>query len=169
MQDCKLHSYRMRQEVLRRYSAAMQEEQKVIVTWMQRVMDEKGWNAETWAAEAGIAPTSITRAMKPDYRFVSKRQTVQALAAAAGVAPPDLPGLAGVQTVNVENLESLLSVLLPLAPKGRLRDQSRRALAEALAYGLELLGDHLSKPASADVLRMVGRGVASRFRDLGSQ
>ena len=168
LQDCKLHSNWMHANPNSSYSAFMKDEQKAIVAWMRQVMDDKGWNPETWAAQAEISPTSITRAMKPDFPYVTKRQTIVSLADAAGVAPPPIAGMTGHVTINVANLEPILAALLPLAPKGRTSDQSIRALAGSLAYGLELLGDHLSTPASDDFLKAVVRGVASRFREIGS-
>ena len=169
LQDFKLHSYRVMARHMRPYSARMQEEQRGIVRWMESVMAEKGLNPETWAAAAEIAPTSITRAMKDNYPYVTKRQTLQKLAIAAGVEPPVAVGGVVQPQINAANLEPILGVLLPLAPKGRLSDQSLRALSEALAYGLELLGDHLSTPANDDVLKMVVRGVGLRFREINSQ
>lgn len=151
------------------YSAAMQDEQRAIVRWMEDVMASKGLNPESWAALAGVSPTSITRAMKPDYPYVTKRQTLQKLAIGVGVEPPSAVGRSPERAINAQNLEPILGALIPLAPKGRLTDQSLRALAAALAGGLELLGDHLSTPASEDVLRMAARGVALRFRELSSQ
>lgn len=71
----------------------------------------------------------------------------------AGVAP------------NAETLEPILDALLPLAPPGKLTDQSRRALAEALAYGLELLGAPSANPASPDALKVAARAAAVRFRE----
>ena len=66
---------------------------------------------------------------------------------------------------NAETLEPILDALLPLAPPGKLTDQSRRALAEALAYGLELLGAPSANPASPDALKVAARAAAVRFRE----
>lgn len=72
------------------------------------------------------------------------------------------------QALNADNLVPILRLLLPLAPAGRASDQSLRALAEALSYGLELLGGHGSTPASEDALAVAARGALSRFREIGS-
>ncbi|PTQ12112.1 hypothetical protein CLG96_05980 [Sphingomonas oleivorans] len=84
-----------------------------------------------------------------------------------GEEAPGQPAAAGMPgtPVSAENLEALLAALLPLAPKGRLSDQSLRALAAALSYGLALLGDQLAMPASPDAISVAVRGVAARFRD----
>ena len=75
-------------------------------------------------------------------------------------------GLEGAaQTPNAETLEPILDALLPLAPPGKLTDQSRRALAEALAYGLELLGAPSASQASPDALKVAARAAAARFRE----
>ena len=66
---------------------------------------------------------------------------------------------------NAETLEPILDALLPLAPPGKLTDQSRRALAEALAYGLELLGAPSASQASPDALKVAARAAAVRFRE----
>lgn len=66
---------------------------------------------------------------------------------------------------SAETLEPILDALLPLAPPGRLSEQSRRALAEALSYGLELLGTTPATPANDDALRVAARAAASRFRE----
>ncbi|MEO9131808.1 MAG: hypothetical protein ABI240_11435, partial [Sphingomonas sp.] len=75
-------------------------------------------------------------------------------------------GLEGASAApNAETLEPILDALLPLAPPGKLTDQSRRALAEALAYGLELLGAPSANPTSPDALKVAARAAAVRFRE----
>lgn len=66
---------------------------------------------------------------------------------------------------SAETLEPILDALLPLAPPGPVTDESRRALAEALAYGLELLGSGSASPATGDALKVAARGAALRFRE----
>jgi hypothetical protein len=66
---------------------------------------------------------------------------------------------------SAENLEPMLDALLPLAPPGRLTDQSRRALAEALSYGLGLLASPLASPANGDALGVAARAAVARFRE----
>lgn len=71
--------------------------------------------------------------------------------------PPEAP--------NASTLEPILDALLPLAPSGRVTAQSRRALAEALSYGLGLLGAGSATPASEDAVKVAARAAASRFRE----
>lgn len=74
-------------------------------------------------------------------------------------------GLEGASAPNAATLEPILDALLPLAPPGKLTDQSRRALAEALSYGLGLLGAPSASPASPDALKVAARAAAVRFRE----
>lgn len=69
---------------------------------------------------------------------------------------------------SAENLKQLLNVLLPLAPKGHVSEPSLRALSEALAHGIELLGSYASTPASQDAIEVAARGALFRFREIGS-
>jgi len=72
---------------------------------------------------------------------------------------------AGGAAPSAETLEPILDVLLPLAPPGRLTDQSRRALAEALSYGLGLLDSSSATQANEDAIRVAARAAAARFLD----
>lgn len=62
-------------------------------------------------------------------------------------------------------IEPLLDAVLPLAPTGKASDQSRRALAEALAYGIGLLGKSAATPTSEDAMAVAARAAAHRFRE----
>jgi hypothetical protein len=66
---------------------------------------------------------------------------------------------------SAENLEPLLDALLPLAPPGKMTEQSRKALAEALSHGLGLLGSQFANRASSDALAVAARAAALRFRE----
>lgn len=73
----------------------------------------------------------------------------------------------GRPVFNAESLEPLLEAILPLAPpSGRMTDQVRRALASSLAYGLELLGENPTNPASSDAVAVASRAAVARFREL---
>jgi len=74
-------------------------------------------------------------------------------------------GLESPLAPNAATLEPILDALLPLAPPGKLTDQSRRALAEALSYGLGLLGAPPASQASPDALKVAARAAAARFRE----
>jgi predicted XRE-type DNA-binding protein len=68
---------------------------------------------------------------------------------------------------NADNLEPLIDALLPIAPPpSRMTDQSRRALAEAFAYGLGMLGASPTSQASGDVVETAARASVTRFREL---
>lgn len=68
-------------------------------------------------------------------------------------------------TPSADSIDSILDAVLQLAPPGRLTDQSRRALAEAMSYGLGLLVESPSSRANADALGVAARAAASRFRE----
>lgn len=94
-----------------------------------------------------------TRAVKVD----EMKLLVEHFDLESGTALPPLP--------SADTLEPILDALLPLAPPGRMTDQSRRALAEALSYGLELLGKSSAMQASAETLRVAANAAAARFRE----
>lgn len=66
----------------------MKQIQKTIALWMKRVLQMRDWTPEQWAREAGVAPTSITRAMRDSYDGVSSLMMVDKLARAASVPSP---------------------------------------------------------------------------------
>lgn len=138
----------------------MKDEQFPIASWMQRVMTEKGWSAEEWASKAKVAPTSITRAVKPGYKFVTKKATVDKLASVAGSSPDQ----AQPSGVNADVLETMLGVLLRHAPKGGYSGPGVRRLAEALEYGLELVERNPAIRATPGAIAMAAEAAADRLR-----
>lgn len=84
-----------------------------------------------------------------------------------GLEPPAKAAVE-VAAPNAENLVPLLDALIPLTPPGRVTDQSLKALSEALSYGLALLGDQLSSPASQDAVGVAARAAVARFREIGT-
>lgn len=70
-----------------------------------------------------------------------------------------------VETPNADSIEPLLDAVLPLMPPGRATAESRRALAEAVSYGLELLGKKSASQTSPDALEVASRAAVSRFRE----
>lgn len=64
-----------------------------------------------------------------------------------------------------ETLARLLENLAPLWPTGHVSDQSLRALAEALSYGLELLSDQPANPATPGEIRLAARAAMTRSPD----
>lgn len=63
-----------------------------IRTWMTDTMAVKRWSAAEWAHKAGVAPSTIQRAVKAGYQFVTSTNTLTTLAEAAGVPGPNLTG-----------------------------------------------------------------------------
>lgn len=61
-----------------------------IRAWMRRVMAEKELTPAAWARRAGVAPSTIQRAIKEDYAFITSSRTLAKLAGAAGVTPPSV-------------------------------------------------------------------------------
>lgn len=60
-----------------------------IRAWLTDTMSSTGLTAKEWARESGVAASTIHRALKEDYQFVTSNRTLSKLASAAGVSPPD--------------------------------------------------------------------------------
>lgn len=58
--------------------------------WMKETLASTGMGPGEWADKAGIAKSTVFRAMKDDYQFVTSSRTLAKLASAAGVSPPGL-------------------------------------------------------------------------------
>lgn len=56
--------------------------------WMKRAMREHDTNPAAWARMAGVAASTIQRAIKDDYQFVTSTRTLERMAKALGVTPP---------------------------------------------------------------------------------
>lgn len=138
-----------------------------------RVLDSKGLLAELERLkDAGVTTNAdLARLLKlPTPRiaemFVGKRRItidemkkiVERYGLEHGTAAP-----------SAETLEPILDALLPLAPPGRVTEQSRRALSEALAYGLALLGSQSAIAASGDAISVAARAAVARFREIAQQ
>lgn len=61
-----------------------------IRAWMLSVIGQTGMSAREWAIKAGVAASTVQRAIKDDYEFVTSSATLAKLAAVAGVEPPNL-------------------------------------------------------------------------------
>ncbi|HAD84274.1 MAG TPA: hypothetical protein DCG71_05460 [Brevundimonas sp.] len=57
--------------------------------WMLDTLEATGLTVKKWAADSGVAPSTIHRALKEDYQFVTSNRTLSKLASAAGVSAPD--------------------------------------------------------------------------------
>jgi hypothetical protein len=81
---------------------------------MARQIERLHWSAERWAHEADLAPTTVTRAMSPNYKSVSSVPTLHALARAAGV--PSIIDFLDSQTNLTPRSPVLAAVLRELLP-----------------------------------------------------
>jgi SOS-response transcriptional repressor LexA len=63
---------------------------EIIRRWLTTTAAEQGITPAAWAKKAGVAPSTVQRAIKPDYEFVTTSRTLAKLASVAGVAPPAL-------------------------------------------------------------------------------
>lgn len=61
-----------------------------IRSWLTDTLASTGKSPRSWALEAGLAASTVQKAIKPDYQFVTSSRTLAKLAEAAGVQPPDL-------------------------------------------------------------------------------
>jgi lambda repressor-like predicted transcriptional regulator len=146
------------------YAARVQDQQKIIVAWMSDVIARTGHSPQSWSKAAGVASTTITRAMKPDYKFVTKQQTLEALADAVGLSPPVIVGGRIVLPPNADVLVVLPNAILPKSQRGtRDADLSIRALAEALEYGLGLVARNPAIRSNPDALALAAQATADRL------
>jgi AraC-like DNA-binding protein len=58
--------------------------------WLTETLEREGLTVERWAQLAGVAKSTIFRALKPDYEFVTSSKTLSKLASAVGAEPPSL-------------------------------------------------------------------------------
>lgn len=64
------------------------EEAARIRTWLRQTLESQGLTVEQWAARSGVAKSTIFRALKPNYEFVTSSRTLSRLASAIGAQPP---------------------------------------------------------------------------------
>lgn len=84
------HSCRYPEEAEGPYSRGMERTASQIRDWMKSVLAEKGWSPARWANEAGVAPSTVQRAIKDDYAFVTSSRTLEKLARAANIPAPGI-------------------------------------------------------------------------------
>lgn len=70
-----------------------------IRVWMLQTMERAGLNPTTWSKAAGVARTTVARAIKEGYPFVTSSRTLAKLAKAAGVQAPEMIRAAEAQIV----------------------------------------------------------------------
>lgn len=131
--------------------------------------------------EKGVAPTTLSLMVGKSRSLVKdildggndiKLSTLTRLAGALDVDVADLISPRARRPepdfrLNAEALAPLLDALIPLAPpSGRLTDQSRTALAEALAYGLSLLAGDPANSTNEGAVAVAARAATSRFREI---
>lgn len=76
---------------------------QTIREWLRTTLDSRpGLTVASWAKSAKVAPSTIHRALKPDYQFVTSSSTLSKLAQAADV--PALDATADPQIVGAEFL-----------------------------------------------------------------
>lgn len=56
--------------------------------WMLLVLKERDWTPAYWAKLSGLAPSTVQKAIKPSYEFVTSSRTLEKLASTAGTSPP---------------------------------------------------------------------------------
>lgn len=59
-----------------------------IRTWLQETLKREELTVEQWAGRAGVAKSTIFRALKPDYEFTTSSRTLGKLADAVNADPP---------------------------------------------------------------------------------
>lgn len=92
----------------------MRPEQQIIVAWMRRQLERLRWNPERWAKEAGLSPTTVSRAMHDKYESVSSVTTLHALARAANM--PSILDYLTHQTNSAYTAPLIGAVLAELLP-----------------------------------------------------
>lgn len=61
--------------------------------WMRQILRERDLSPAAWAHSAGVSPSTVQKAIKEDYQFVTSTRTLARLANAIGVTPPTVdPG-----------------------------------------------------------------------------
>lgn len=75
--------------------------------WMALTLAEKGWTARQWALAAKVSPSTIQRALKPTYEFVTSSKTLDALARAANVTPPNVASTGKPVGANLPILDTV--------------------------------------------------------------
>lgn len=148
----------------RDYCFPMLPEQRIVASWMLRVMEQTGWKAEEWAKRAKIAPTNISRAVKEDCKSITSIRTLDKLAKAAS-RPSVLDFLAGRTGAPSLNANEVSGVLAELLASGNWTANDAPRLAEALLYGLGLATSDPAIPASEEMLKVAGRAAADRLHD----
>lgn len=142
----------------------MRGEQRVVVGWMRRQLDRLHWKPERWAHEAGLAPTTVTRAMADNYNSVSSVTTLHALARAAG-CPSILDFLEGQTNLDLAYpiITTALKELLP-AVGSHLPDDTVAALAGAVAQVVAGMAEQGDGGGDTDTARVLAKAARVTLR-----
>lgn len=91
-----------------------------LVTWMERIMQERKWTCQEWARRADTAPSNLTRFLASNDGFMLSTSTLLKLVDAAGV-PPDIFGVNTKisNSVPVITRSNLIRVLKALKPEAK--------------------------------------------------
>lgn len=71
----------------------------VIRQWLRAVITDTGMSAPVWAKRAGVAASTVQRALKDSYEFTTSSTTLAKLAAVANRAPPEVRQVRDLQFV----------------------------------------------------------------------
>lgn len=137
--------------------------QSIVVNWMERQLHRLNWKPERWAKEAGLSPTTVTRAMSDDYASVSSVPTLHALARAAKTPSvlDFLSGYAGM-TPPPEMLTIVLEELLPVIgcyPEPSQIDSLGEAISRTLAGMAALPVESAKKPEVVRIIAQAARHI----------
>jgi SOS-response transcriptional repressor LexA len=132
----------------------MQNARIIVADWLRRVIDSTGLKAAAWARQAGVSPSTVTRALDPDATSTLSTETIRKLAAAAGVPPPDLGSGQGFAESDAAPFQGT-----PATP--RTNANAGTAIMQVTSRALEHLGmlpgdlievDLRAKPQRGDVV-----------------
>ena len=137
-------------------AAQMQDKQRQIVDWMRDVMERREIAPRAWAERAKLGKDTVSRAIKPDYQFVTSTTTIAKLAEALNETPPG--PAAGIPRVEV--LHSIVEIMLDgLLPGQKLDPTTSHALASALRDTLLHLADESGDGEDPKVVRALARAA----------
>jgi lambda repressor-like predicted transcriptional regulator len=91
MPDMQAQQWRFLMEQLRTNKGAMSDDaQNAVRQWIQAILDERGWTAGRLAKAAKVAPSTISRALNPEYEFTPSTKTLAKIAAAVNRVAPEI-------------------------------------------------------------------------------
>lgn len=91
----------LRKRTSRPLTLAEMDAAESIRQWLLTTSAAKGVSLAEWAKRAGIAPSTVQRAAKPGYQFVTSSRTLAKLADAMDVTPPQV----SITPINLDRPE----------------------------------------------------------------